>query len=142
MVAKRVSNDGHKLRVRWKGPRRISRVVSEYVYEVEDLVDQTHAVVHANRLKFYADSHLDVTEELLDTIDHNEPHYNTVEKLMDLRFNEASEKFEVQVKWKGFDHEKPTWEPFENIQEDVPDLSTRFLDKFPNRTLVRMALGS
>ena len=65
-------------------------------------------MVHCNRLKFYADSQLDVTETLLDTIAHKNPHYNTVEELLDLRFNENSAQYEIRARWKGFDDEEPT----------------------------------
>lgn len=43
------------------------------------------SIVHANHLKFYTDSHLNVTEELLGTIDHNSTYYNTIAKMLDLR---------------------------------------------------------
>ena len=40
LVAHRTNNRGPKLNVKWKGPRRIVRAVSEFVYEVEDLLSQ------------------------------------------------------------------------------------------------------
>ncbi len=71
---------------------------SEHVYDVQDLLTEKHSLIHANRLKFYVDSQLDVTEDLRDTIDHNNPVYNTVSKLLDLRYNASSGKYEVQTK--------------------------------------------
>ena len=141
LVAKRVSSDGHKLQVRWKGPKRISRVVSDFVFEVQDLIDQSHALVHANRLKLYADSQLELTEELLDSIDHNDPHYNTVEELLALRFYGPLERYEVQVKWKGFDDEEPTWEPLSVMQEDIPVMLKKFLEDYHDKNLVQAALS-
>ena len=91
LVAQRLMNDGHKLRVKWRGPQRVTRAVSELVFEVEDLITKTHALIHANRLKFYSDSQLDVTETLLDTVAHNNPHYNTVHALLDLRYDKPSD---------------------------------------------------
>lgn len=139
LVAQRVAKDGHKLRVKWRGPRRVTRCVSEYIFEVQDLITLTHTLVHANRLKFYADSQLNVSEELLDTIAHNDPHFQTIEQLRDLRFNASSETYEVSVQWKGFDHEEPTWEPLIAIHEDVPDLLSNFFTTFSNKETVRKA---
>ena len=46
------------------GPRRITEVCSDWVYEVEDLITQKREKVHAEQLKFYSESDLEVTEEL------------------------------------------------------------------------------
>jgi len=142
LVAQRTAKDGHKLRLRWRGPRRVTRVESEYIYEVQDLLTEQHSLVHANRLKLYSDSHLNVTEELKDSIDHNNPRLNTVTKLLDLRFNQQSEQYEVQAQWRGFSYEEPTWEPFKIMQEDIPKMLNTFLAKFPNKDLVQRALDS
>lgn len=85
LVVKRSEKQGNNLRVTWKGPRRISRVASELIFECEDFINRTHALFHANRLKLYADSKQHVSEELLDSMDHNDPHLNTVEAILNLR---------------------------------------------------------
>lgn len=74
LVAKRSQKDGHKLRVTWTRPRRVTRAVSDLIFECQDLIANVHNLFHANKLKFYADSCLDVSEELLDTVNHNDPH--------------------------------------------------------------------
>ena len=126
LVAKKNDHDGSKLRVTWKGPRRITRAVSELIYECEDLVTGKCGLIHANRLKPYSDSSLNITEELLDAILHNDPHLQTVEALLNLRFNPVLERYEVQVKLRGFDYEDPTWEPFSTMHEDIPDMVDDF----------------
>lgn len=132
-------NDGHKLRVKWRGPQRITRAASDFVFEVEDLITNTHALIHANRLKFYADSQLDLTETLLDTVAHNNPHYNTVQEILDLRFDTTSAQYQVQGQWIGFDYEEPTWEPFENMVEDIPVMLERFLSSFSDQEMATAA---
>jgi len=102
LVAKRSTCHGKKRRLKWTGPRRIIRVVSDFIFEVEDLITGSYALIHSNRLKFYADSQLNVTEELLDTVEHNDPHLQTVTKLLDMRFNDHFERFEVLVLQKTF----------------------------------------
>lgn len=56
LVAKRMAKDSHKLQVQWRGPQRTIRIDLEWVYECQDLINESCALVHANRLKFYADS--------------------------------------------------------------------------------------
>ena len=142
LVAKRLNKDGHKLQMQWLGPQRVLREESEWVYECEDLINGKVSLVHANRLKFYADSQLNVTQELLDTIDHNDRHYNTVSRLLDLRYNRAKKCYEVQVSWRGFSHEEPTWEPIYNMEEDIPDMLRKFLESYPDKGKVQRALSS
>jgi hypothetical protein len=107
LVAQRLQNEGHKLRVRWRGPRKVIRICSKYIYEVLDLLTTHQSLVHANRLKFYADSQLDVTEYIMDTAVHNDPHFQTVVKLLNLRFNPDSAQYEVQAQWRGLTTRNP-----------------------------------
>ena len=96
LLPKNVS-DGHKLQVIWKGPFQVTAFNSAWVYKVRDLISAKDMFFHSNRLKFYADSSLNVTQTLLDTINHNEVHYNTVTKLLDLRYNRTTKQWEVQA---------------------------------------------
>ncbi len=139
LIAKRLPKSGSKLRVKWVGPYRVTRAVSDYVFECENLLSQKHSIIHGNRLKFYSDSSLNVTEDLLDTIAHNEPQYNKVHALLDLRRNPSSGIFEVKTQWQGFDHEEPGWEPFEILREDIPEMLESFLKTHPDKDLVKAA---
>ena len=139
LVAKREQNDGHKVRVTWRGPRRVTRAVSDLIFECEDLLSGESALFHANRLKFFADEKLDVTEELLATMDNNDPHFQKVEELLGLRFNEARGEYEVQVRWVGFDFEDPTWEPLTVMHEDIPERLDAFLREYQDKALAKRA---
>jgi len=57
-VAQQSGKHGKKLRVKWRGPRRVIRAVSDLVFEFEDLITKQCSLLHANRLKFYAGSKL------------------------------------------------------------------------------------
>lgn len=93
-------------------------------------------------MRHYADSSLDSTEDLLDSIDNNDPTYNTFTKFLGLRFNSIYKIYEVQCKWRGFANEEPTWEPFSTMREDITDMLERFLASHPSQDLVRAARSS
>ena len=126
-MARRIDHDGRKLYLRWLGSQKVIRVVSDRVFECQDLLNDFVSLVHANRLKYYADSQLNVTQELMNTIDHNDIHYSVVSKLLGLRYNRSKKYYEVQVKWKGFHHEEPTLESILVLHEDIPDMLNAFL---------------
>ena len=111
LVADALASSQSKLKVQWKGPNREIGTVSPYVSVVQDLISENESEVHNSRLKFYLDSSLNVTEELKETIDHNSPHYETITKMLDIRYNKSNKFYEVQCKWRGFVDEEPAWEP-------------------------------
>ena len=51
LVARRIDHDGHKLCMRWLGSQKVIRVVSDWVFECQDLLNDFVSLVHANRLK-------------------------------------------------------------------------------------------
>jgi len=142
LVAKRIAQDGHMLTLQWQGPQRVVRAESDWVFEVEDLINESRSLVYVNRLKFYSDADLHLTQELLDTIDHNNPHYNTVVKLLDLAYDRSQRMWKVQAKWRGFDHEEPTWEPIIAMHHDIPDMLDKFLNEFEDQSKVQRARRS
>ena len=115
-----------KLQVMWKGPFRVVNVVSEWVFEVEDLTTLRVTVAHASRLKFYADSALGNLEEVKRQASHSEVHY-AVQALEAIRFNESLVRWEVKVSWLGLEPAEASWEPAANILEDVPGLFRAFV---------------
>ncbi|RHY93798.1 hypothetical protein DYB26_006568, partial [Aphanomyces astaci] len=57
----------NKLALNWKGPYREWRVDSDYVMEVQQLVEPFRTSDHhASRLKFFSDAALDVSDDLVD----------------------------------------------------------------------------
>lgn len=57
----------NKLMVRWVGPFRVTEVLP-YSYMIEHLLRGETYEVHASRLKFYADSSIDVTHEIIEHV--------------------------------------------------------------------------
>jgi hypothetical protein len=144
LVAQRDKHSIDKLSLRWRGPRRITRVMSDHVYEVEDIESGYLVQVHSTRLRFYHDASLDVTAELLEQIAHNDLGYD-VQSIKDLRFDSETKQYQVLVSWLGFESDDDTWEPLLVMHEDVPDkVETLFRhSKKPDLvTNARAALGS
>ena len=67
VLTQRVAKDRYKLRVKWHGPLRITKVLSDFVFECQDLITFYRALIHSNRQKFYTDSMPDAAEKLLNT---------------------------------------------------------------------------
>ena len=67
---------------------------------------------------------------------HNSCYVDKVEKLLDLRRNRDKNQYKVRDKWLGFDHEEPTWEPFEAMMEDIPSLLSDYLASHADQSSV------
>jgi hypothetical protein len=77
-----------KLQVRWKGPRRIPSVESDYVFVVENLPTKEMKAAHAKCLRFYQDNELNVPAELAQAAEHNDHELYVVLKILGARCNE------------------------------------------------------
>ena len=123
LVAREQFFKGEKLCLRWRGPRRIVKALSDLVYLVEDLRNGLTEEIHASRLRFYSDSALN-TEAIM-------PHVLVSETGMQisrlLRFELMSDGIKVAVRWKGLPKSCDTLEPVAQIHQDVPDLLKKLL---------------
>jgi hypothetical protein len=126
LVARREQRMGEKLSLRWRGPKRIVGTLSDHVYEVQDLATNAVAPVHSTRIRFYQDSSLDVTADLLAQIAHKNSGYD-VHSLSALRYDADASEYSVLVSWLGFEPADSTWEPLLSLHKDVPDLLAKFL---------------
>jgi hypothetical protein len=57
--------------LKWRGPWPTVRVISIFVFEIEDLDSGHLRTLHSSRLRFYQDLFLDVTADILKQIAHN-----------------------------------------------------------------------
>ncbi|ETV77529.1 hypothetical protein H257_08467 [Aphanomyces astaci] len=80
----------------------------------------------SNRLKFYADDPLDVTEELLRRIAHSAEGH-VVDQFLDFRYYDRLAAFEVCVRWRGLQEIEASWEPADNLLEDIPTEFKRYV---------------
>jgi hypothetical protein len=102
LVAEHRKSGVSKLQVKWKGPRRVASVESDYVFVVENLLTKELKVAHATRLRFYKDKELNVTAELDQAAEHNDHQLYAVSKILDARYNEQEMFHELLVAWRGF----------------------------------------
>ena len=113
-----------KLQRRWLGPFRITKVDSAWVMFVENLVTKEINEVHIERLRFYADQHLNVDTEMLEQIAYDGCMYE-VQDILDLKYENG--KFYLQIRWRGLQDSDITWEPLERLYHDVPELCKQYV---------------
>jgi hypothetical protein len=107
LVAKHRKSGVSKLQIKWKVPRRVASVESDYVFVVENLLTKELNAAHATRLRFYKDKELNVSAELAQAAEHNDHPLYVVSKKLDARYNEQEMFHELSVAWRGFPVERP-----------------------------------
>jgi hypothetical protein len=132
MVARETVLANQKLMATWKGPRRITAVRSNWIYEVEDLIEGHRREVHASRIKLYQDKDLEVTEELREQAGFLENSYEVL-KFIDLRMNEDTNTMEIKTQWRGFEETEASWEPLLALAEDVGKAIQQYLTSSQGR---------
>lgn len=142
VLVRRAAKKGHKLKFLWIGPRRVTAVKSDLVFEVEDLLHAKREVVHARRLQLYR-ADMDkkpVEERLLRAAQHTEAVYQDALALRAIRSTDGA--IDIQVEWEGLpDNIDLTWEPLQQVQEDLPELLETYLQTSGSRKLKETALA-
>lgn len=140
VLVRHVQPGGHKLQFMWRA-RRVTKVVSRWVYEIQDLIKGKLDTVHARRLLLYR-SDMDgktASPSLMRAAIHSEARYETAETVRGIR---SAGSIEVRVEWTGppdeVDH---TWEPLMQVSEDLPGLLADYLHTSGDRDLKRRALS-
>lgn len=94
----------NKLGLRWKGPMRITKVLSDYLFELEDLRTSERSVVHGTRVEFFRCKDFERIEELDEYLAFQEGEYCIAEEIQDIR--KVRDEMEVLVKWRGLGDEE------------------------------------
>jgi Chromo (CHRromatin Organisation MOdifier) domain len=137
LVAEHRNSGVSKLQVKWKCPRRVASVESDYVFVVENLLTKELKAAHATRLRFYKDKDLNITAELAHAAEHNDHKLYVVSKILDARYNEQEMFHELLVAWRGFPVGEATWEPYSVMPVDVPDMVAKFTESHEDVDAVR-----
>jgi hypothetical protein len=72
-----------KVQVKWKCPRRIAIVESDYVFVVDNLLTKELKASHATRMRFNQDKELNVIAELAQAAEHNDQEIYIVPRILD-----------------------------------------------------------
>ena len=76
--------------------------------------------VHITRIRRFAGSHLNITEQLQAAIDRDFP-ANEVQEIVGHKCNASDGELHLRVQWLGFTRDEQTWEPARALHEDVPE---------------------
>ena len=100
-------------------------LLNGYVFEVENIITTHRQQVHGNRLQFYAESMLNITEEIKTQFAFDNASFE-IQKAIDMRMHEETGELQLLIKWKGFMDEENSWEPATSINADAPALAKLF----------------
>jgi hypothetical protein len=142
LVARARLNNLSKLTAVWCGPYRVLRAISTHVYEVEHLVTGVVTTTHVTRLRFYADSSLDVPVELLDEL-MSETSLNyeyNIETILDHAYDTDDNCYKFRIHWSGFSELEHTWEPLDTLFEDQPKRVTQYIQALPDDDVHKSAM--
>lgn len=120
LVASNIKRTPPKTMVTWLGPAQIIDTINDYIYCVKFILSDKEEV-HAQRLKFYSDSSLNITSDLLDNIGLTDSTFFP-QQILDHRVNPDTGESELLIHWKGFELQDAEWEPLTTMQEDIPDM--------------------
>jgi hypothetical protein len=109
---------GQKLFLKWTGPYRITNTEDHYIFEVENILDSSKKWIHGDRIRYYSDRSLNLTEEIRQQFAHDAERYQ-ISELKNCRKNPVTSELEILVSWKGFSETDDSWEPVKNLFEDI-----------------------
>ncbi|KAF4129564.1 Chromo (CHRromatin Organization MOdifier) domain [Phytophthora infestans] len=102
-----------KLRVKWCGPAQVTGTVSNWIFEIENLITGQRRKAHSSRRKYYADSSLNG--------------FN----------NSEAKRHESEVRWRGLSNQEDSWEPADMLLQDVPVAVRAFVKNNRKQSKVR-----
>lgn len=120
----------------WRGPRRVVRLESRSILELENMIKGTRPLVHISHVKPYVDSHRGQELEMEAVTQHLEHEVFTIRDMLDLRFSNTLMDFEILCEWRGYSKAEAPWEPVTTLRMDCPQYLESFLQKFPDQELV------
>jgi hypothetical protein len=113
----------NKMQIVWSGPYRVIDTINDHVFKVETLDSSKTEIVHAQRLRFYCEK--DYLSEEFQTYEIESSEKFDISELVDIK--RTTSGFSVLVRWLGFDSSDDTWEPIEQLFEDIPLILHDFL---------------
>ena len=110
--------------VHWQGPYEVVGGTSPTEYQVRLLGDDDTSTVHWKKMRRLAGPELNPSEEVVASALHDR-HKFVVEKFDDwIVDDQAAELF---VRWKNHGDDARTWEPMEQLLQDVPKMVEKYV---------------
>ena len=113
----------------WTGPWPVVGAHHPHLFEIQKIVSGRVHTAHIARLRFYADSQLNVTADVKNVFLHafNQGLHQMAGVVHVAEADDRS--LIVLVDWVGFEVDKRTWEPFKEILEAAPEFLAKELRK-------------
>lgn len=116
----------------WCGPALVVGAENDLSFKVMDLLSGKVTIIHAEHLRRYADSKLQVTPQLKSFIAASAI-WTRVEAIIGHR--KDGHRWELRVLWQGFEEDESTWEDLKTITEDVPETVKRYVKTIQDGTI-------
>ena len=111
---------GKKLYLKWRGPYRIVNTQNNYVFEVENIINNRKQMVHGDRGATMMRHKLRRSFRM--TI-----FFYQVHEFNGSRINPVTGKLQFSVNWKEFSSVDDSWEDLDNLYMDVPVLVANYI---------------
>ncbi|ETM03569.1 hypothetical protein L917_00228 [Phytophthora nicotianae] len=124
----------NKQLVKWMGRSTVTRC-NTHSFSVKHLVTGREFDAHALRLKVFAKSDLEITEELREHIS-AQGICLKVKAINDNRWNADMQDYELLISIEGLEPIENSWEPFKIMHEDIKVLVCAYADKSKDNKLI------
>ncbi|GMF42547.1 unnamed protein product [Phytophthora fragariaefolia] len=132
------SLESGKLLVRWHRPFQVEEVKS-HSFMIRHLLMRAVHEVHGSRLIFYHDPSLEMLEVLVEHIA-QQGIVLGLEAILQHRFNEVSQQYELLISWTGLESIEDSWESFAMMLADIPTKVKEYV-ALQNDTQLRSLCG-
>ena len=111
-----------KLMFKWVGPMIVTDTINPFVYRCKPATTRNlrERNVHVTRIRRFSGMHLNVTAQIQTSIDRDFP-ANEVQAITAHKINKRDGQLYLEVQWLGFTKAERTWEPAEQLHQDVPE---------------------
>ena len=116
-----------KTEPRWRGPYRVTACLSDYIFQVEDLLRGGKRTVNGRRLKVFRNKEFEISEKVKNHFAHQKNELLVVSEFQDIR--EKDSQVELLTAWREFQEAENSWVSLELMRENVPVLVREFLEE-------------
>ncbi|KAH9084271.1 hypothetical protein LEN26_020966 [Aphanomyces euteiches] len=127
-----------KLLVTWVGPYRVVEV-NEFSARIEHLITKEQRDAHMSRLKMYAESSFEVTDEILEPVA-DQGILLKVARIESHKFDKTCDCYYMLVHWEGFEAIEASWEDVTQLLRDCPAVVHAYVEALkPGRDREQLA---